>query len=160
MTYHIRVRPTALIIENDSVLLIEYSENGEFHYNLPGGGAEPGETITDSLAREMMEEAAAEVNVGRVAFVYEFAPHKQSGTYDSATTPHALIIVFDCTLKDGSQPRLPDQPDPMQVGVRWIRLDELESIMLFPNVKKQIIRYASKRDSVELVEDYQLEPYE
>ncbi|MCC2683450.1 MAG: hydrolase, partial [Paenibacillaceae bacterium] len=83
MSFHIRVRPTALIIENGSVLLIEYEENSQYHYNLPGGGAEPGETITDALKRELKEEASTEVEVGSIAFVYEYCPHKQSGEYDA-----------------------------------------------------------------------------
>jgi 8-oxo-dGTP pyrophosphatase MutT (NUDIX family) len=51
---------------------IEYEENGQYHYNLPGGGAEPGETITDALKRELLEEANVEVDVGPIAFVYEY----------------------------------------------------------------------------------------
>lgn len=37
---HVRIRCTALIIENNSVLLVEYDDNG-IHYNLPGGDLNP-----------------------------------------------------------------------------------------------------------------------
>lgn len=42
MLYNIRVRPTALIVKDNSILLIEYKDENGTHYNLPGGGAEPG----------------------------------------------------------------------------------------------------------------------
>lgn len=37
MTYPVRVRACALIIENDSILLIEYEDERGIHYNLPAG---------------------------------------------------------------------------------------------------------------------------
>lgn len=158
MTYHIRVRPTALIIENDAILLVEYEDEDGIHYNLPGGGAEPGETVIDGVLRELMEETKAEADVGPLAFVYECAPHKQSGEYP-ADTPHALNLIFECKLKPGSVPGLPEIPDPDQSAVRWVPLSELASIMLFPNIKEQIIHYAAQRRSIELIEDHQLDCY-
>lgn len=156
MPYHIRVRPTALILQKDAVLLVEYTEGG-VHYNLPGGGAEPGETVIEGVKREVLEETAAEVEVGPLAFVYECAPHRQSGDYPDA--PHAINLVFACRLAAGSMPRMPDLPDPNQSGVKWIPLAELDSILLFPNVKRQIIDYAAGKPIRELIEDYRLKPY-
>lgn len=57
MTFHIRVRAGAIIIENESILLIEFGDENGLHYNLPGGGVEPGETVKTAAAREVMEEA-------------------------------------------------------------------------------------------------------
>jgi 8-oxo-dGTP pyrophosphatase MutT (NUDIX family) len=105
--YHIRVRPTALVIQDDRVLCIEYKDEVGVHYNLPGGGAEPGETLEDGVRREMLEETGAAVEVGPIAMVYEYAPHQQSGDYDTDT--HILNIIFDCTLKENAVPKLPDK---------------------------------------------------
>lgn len=73
MTYHIRVRPTALVLRDESVLLVEYVDENGLHYNLPGGGAEPGESIVEGALRELREETTLEAQVGPVAFVYEYA---------------------------------------------------------------------------------------
>ncbi len=89
MPYHIRVRPTALIIKDESILLVEYDDEG-IHYNLPGGGAEPGETVIEGVRREVFEETMAEVEVGPLAFVYECAPHNQSGDYPDAPQPNEI----------------------------------------------------------------------
>lgn len=158
MSSHIRIRPTALIIEDNHVLLIEYSENpNELHYNLPGGGVESDESIIETLERELMEEANIQINVGRIAFLYEYNPLNQSGEYNSKTP--VLSIIFDCSIKAGSEAKLPDNPDPMQVGVRWVNLESLERIILYPNIKKHIIEYSKNRRSIELIEDHQLERY-
>jgi ADP-ribose pyrophosphatase YjhB (NUDIX family) len=155
--YHIRVRPTALILRDEHVLLVEYSDEAGLHYNLPGGGAEPGETLEEGVKREVFEETQAQINVGSIAFVYECAPHKQSGEYD--TTKHSLNIIFECTLKEESHPRLPDRPDETQSGVRWIHLSELDNIILYPRIQSYIKNYLVNRRTVELINDYMLESY-
>lgn len=163
MSSHIRIRPTALVIKDNRVLMIEYKESGNpfVHYNLPGGGAEPGESITETLEREMREEVCAEIEIGPLAFVYEYAPHKQSGDYTSPTP--SLNLIFECSIKEGSIPRLPEQPDPNQVGVKWIPLNELRNIILYPNIKEPIIRYANlnenSRTATLFIEDHQLPSY-
>ncbi|TLS52206.1 NUDIX domain-containing protein [Paenibacillus antri] len=153
---HIRVRPTALIIKDNSILLIEYEDNG-VHYNLPGGGAEPGETIIDAVKREAFEEACIDIDVGPLALIYEFAPHKQSGDYE-VNGKHSLHLIFECTLKDGSIPQLPQVPDPHQSAVKWIPLEQLDSVLLIPNIKDQLKAYIDKRMNVELIEDFKLKP--
>jgi 8-oxo-dGTP diphosphatase len=62
-----------------------------------------------------------------------YSPHKQSGDYDSSIP--GLNIIFDCSLKEGALPQLPDHPDPTQVGVKWVELDKLEALVLYPNIK-------------------------
>ncbi|WP_054957994.1 NUDIX domain-containing protein [Paenibacillus dakarensis] len=152
---HVRIRCTALIIENDSILLVEYEERG-VHYNLPGGGLEPGETIMDGVRREVLEETCADIEVGPIALVYEMAPHKQSGDYND-NEKHGLHLIFECKLKNNSVPHLPSQPDPHQTAVKWIPIHDLDKILLIPNINKQIIDYIQNRRNIEIIEDHRLE---
>ncbi|WP_018756457.1 GNAT family N-acetyltransferase [Paenibacillus terrigena] len=157
MSYPIRVRATALVIERDSILLVEYRDEEGVHYNLPGGGVEPGESVTAGVHRELMEETMLEATVGPIAFVYEYAPHLN--VQDSGSDIHTLYLVFECTPIEGSRPRFPDRPDGDQSGVRWIPLAELDGIILYPNIKAHIKQFAAERRTIELIEDHQLEPY-
>jgi len=157
MGFHIRVRPTALILKNDCILLVEYVDENGVHFNLPGGGAEPGETLMEGVRREVFEETCADVEVGPVAFVYEMAPHRQSGDYHN--TPHNLSVVFECFLKEGSIPKMPDRPDLNQSGVKWVPLSSIDSIVLYPNMKEHIRQYAAQRSSIPLIEDHTLARY-
>ncbi len=70
MSYHIRVRAGAVIIQDDSVLLIEFNDENGLHYNLPAGGVEPNETVIEAVRREAQEESSNDVEVGPLAFVY------------------------------------------------------------------------------------------
>lgn len=158
MNFHIRVRACALIIHDESVLLIEFQDEHGLHYNLPAGGVEPNESVIEAVKREAREEASADVKVGRIAFVYEYAPHLASYIYDSA--PHGLSLIFDCTLKAGSSPGMPEKPDKNQTGVKWIPLSELDRVVLYPNIKKHILEYAQSRSSyLSLIEEHQLDRY-
>jgi 8-oxo-dGTP diphosphatase len=156
MNYHIRVRAGAIIIEQDSILLIEFNDENGLHYNLPAGGVEPNEAIKDAVKREAYEEASIAVDVGPLAFVYEYAPHLNSSKYGET---HSLGLMFECNIIEGSTPRLPKDPDPNQTGVRWIPLTEINKIVLYPNIKKQIIEFYENKRSIDIIEEQTLEEY-
>jgi 8-oxo-dGTP diphosphatase len=79
-----------------------------------------------------------EIEVGPLAFVYEYAPHLNSKKFGDI---HTLVMMFDCTLKNGSIPKLPLKPDPKQTGVKWFPISELENVQLYANIGKQIKDY-------------------
>lgn len=142
MNYHIRVRASALIIERDSVLLIEFNDENGLHYNLPAGGVEPGESIIQAVKREAKEEASVDVEVGPLVFVYEYAPHVNSFKYGSV---HSLGLIFACRLTADFTPKMPAKPDLNQTGVKWVPLSELESVTLYPTIAPYIIQYAKNQ---------------
>jgi 8-oxo-dGTP diphosphatase len=136
----IRLRACALIIKDGAILLIEYAnDNGDgVHYNLPAGGVEPGETFVEAVKRESKEEACVDVEVGSVAFVYEYQPTKSNYIYGDT---HSVGITFECELKVGSYAKLPQNPDFKQTDVKWIPISELHSIQLYPEINQDIVEY-------------------
>jgi 8-oxo-dGTP diphosphatase len=152
---HVRIRCTGLIIKDNCVLLVEYDDNG-IHYNLPGGGLEPGETVVEGVAREVYEETTAEVEVGQLALIYEFAPHKQSGDY-GINERHGIHLIFECTIKNNTIPQLPNNPDKYQTAVKWIPIEMLEDVLLIPNINKQIKEYVTNKRNIDFIEDYRLD---
>ena len=154
MTYPIRVRACALIIEDDKILLAEFEDERGIHYNLPAGGVEPNESVVEAVKREAKEEASIEVEVGQLALIYEYAPHLNANS--CGKTP-SLQLMFECKVKEGSIPKLPNNPDPNQIGVKWIPLSELNEIALYPNIKAQILNYAKSPLSINFIEEHLIE---
>ncbi|MBH0170157.1 NUDIX domain-containing protein [Fictibacillus sp. 18YEL24] len=157
MSYPIRVRAGALIIENDAILLIEFDDENGLHYNLPAGGVEPNESVKEAAKREAREEAAIEVNVGPLAFTYEYAPHLTDNRYG---TTHSLGLMFECTRIGDSEPKLPDKADLNQTGVKWIPLKDLEQITLYPKVQRHIKAFIDQKRYNAFIEEHTLENYE
>jgi 8-oxo-dGTP diphosphatase len=156
MGYPIRVRAGALIIENQRVLLVKFEDKNGVHYNLPGGGVEKGESTAEAAAREAQEEAGVEVTVEKLAFIYEYAPHQNDELY--GTTPN-LSLFFDCRINSGSKPSIPETPDLNQIGVEWIHLSELNSIILYPKIQKYIQEYTTGLYEMNLIEERKLIKY-
>ncbi|KAF0819941.1 MULTISPECIES: NUDIX domain-containing protein [unclassified Cytobacillus] len=156
MTYHIRVRAGAVIIENNSILLIEFQDEKGLHFNLPAGGVEPQESVIDAVIREVKEEASVDVRVGPLAFVYEYAPHLNEFSYGQI---HSLDLMFECQLIEGSMPKMPSAPDPNQTGVRWVPLSTLANIVLYPNMKAHILEYINNKRNIDLIEEHTLDVY-
>ncbi|RAS73097.1 NUDIX domain-containing protein [Priestia endophytica] len=154
--YPIRVRGSALIIENEAVLLVEFHDENGLHYNLPGGGVEHGESLLQTVKREAREEASVDIEVGEVAFLYEYVPHLNHDKYGSV---HSLTTIFDCSLREGENPKVPEERDQNQTGVKWVPLDELHTIVLYPNLREEILAYYKKKHSIPLLEEQFLKSY-
>ncbi len=131
----LRTGANAVIIHNNSILLVEF-DDGTLHYNLPGGGVEPGESIHAALHREVYEETCCTVVVGRLLLVWEYYPPHHNNLYG---TRHKLGLVFLCSLTGNDEPHLPDKPDTHQTAVRWMPLAQLEHVPLLPQIGKPII---------------------
>ncbi len=81
--------------------------------------------------------------------VVESAPFEVDYIYGST---HFLKLFFECELKPGSVPRLPDKPDPNEVAVEWLPLDKLDQHPVIPGVSKQLAEALSS-DTPVYVED-------
>jgi 8-oxo-dGTP diphosphatase len=154
MPYHIRVRAGAIIIENNKILLTVYNDPVRgIVYDLPAGGVEPNESIIEAVTREANEEACIEVEVGPLAFTYEYAPHLNNAKYGNT---HTLVMMFECRLKNNSIARLPENPDSNQIAVKWVPITDLQNIELYANIGSNIQDYYINRRSIELIEEHKL----
>lgn len=104
---------TAAVIESGGEVLITQRPLDKLLgglWEFPGGKVEAGETLEDSLQREIHEELEAEIRVGEPFGVYQHA----------YTHFRVTLHAFRCTLVNGSQPR------PVQVhDLRWTPIEEL-----------------------------------
>lgn len=87
-----RISAYGLLLRDDKVLVVKtHSDNWE----LPGGGCEDGETLTQTVQRELKEEANIDVAVGRMVYVRESFYHSPSGK-----TYHSMQCFFLVTTTD------------------------------------------------------------
>lgn len=61
-----RIRSAAILIQNDSVALIERHRGGRHYFSFPGGGLNPDETPEQAVLREVHEELGVEVRILRL----------------------------------------------------------------------------------------------
>ena len=143
-SYRHRINARACIVRDDKILLIAYDDESGFHYNLPGGGVEAGENLYEAIERECLEEANAKVVVGDLLLVMEFVPELDDGTYGN--DHRDLGLIFRCELVDGTEPELPENPDPNQVAVDWISKEDFPNVMLYPRLNQLILDRLTAQD--------------
>ena len=116
-------------MQDGALLLVAFNDAASgYHYNLPGGGIEPGEGVVAALEREVREETGVTAAVGHLLCAWEYVPTVAYAPYG----PQAkLTLLFACAITAGT-PALPTTPDPHQVGVVWLPLADLPTAPLLP----------------------------
>ena len=90
-----RVATRALILHENRLLLVNaFPGTRSDLWCAPGGGAKPGQSLPDNLAREVMEETGLTITVGAPALINEF--------HDPASGFHQVDIFFRCTITAGT----------------------------------------------------------
>jgi 8-oxo-dGTP diphosphatase len=111
----------ALVTARGHVLLLQErrSEEPSF-WTIPGGGVESGESLTESLHRELQEELQCAVTVGELL---------GGCAYSHLTCPATSVYtVFDVTLLSEPDPN----PEEGIVEYAWFRPDDLPQTTLDP----------------------------
>jgi 8-oxo-dGTP diphosphatase len=109
---------TAAVVEREGAFLLTRRLDGTHlagHWEFPGGKVHAGETLQESLAREIREELDAEIAVGDeiLATVHDYPERSIE------------LRFFRCTLRSEPKPILGQE-------MRWVPLGELASIRLPP----------------------------
>ncbi len=82
------------------VLLQRREDNG--HWGLPGGGVDPGETVSAACIREVKEETNLDVEILRLHGVYSDPAIGQLIRYPDGNVAHIIAIVFACRVIGGN----------------------------------------------------------
>ena len=90
----------------------------------PGGHVEPGETVVDSVIREVQEETGLTVsNVQNCDYIQWYNPEKQSQYF---------VFLFKTNTFSG------ELKDSKEGKVKWMTLDEMLAGSLAPNMTKYL----------------------
>jgi ADP-ribose pyrophosphatase YjhB (NUDIX family) len=113
------IRTRAVVVQDGHVLMDRtHHEDRDRFYWLPGGGVEPGETSEEALRRELLEEAAVDIRVGRVLYVSENL-FVESGEYRHEVILYRLAQIVGGPHGQPSDPRMHEwhrpgeQPGPL-----------------------------------------------
>lgn len=124
------VRPSAAIIRDKKLLLMKYNYGGHYVFGLPGGNPDAGETMAQTLSREINEELGVSITVKSLLLTGEviFKDKKIS----------TLHCVFQGEIRWGDPALNPEQTSALDLY--WAGLDEACSLNLYPNVGKELSR--------------------
>ncbi|MFC6732923.1 MULTISPECIES: NUDIX domain-containing protein [unclassified Haladaptatus] len=122
----IRTAARAVIVEDGRLLTTENERNGDRWYLTPGGGQYPGETLHETLRREVSEEVGIDISVGPLLAVQEFIPENHGHEGRQQTN-----FLFRCERIKG-EVQSANTDDPHQVGCQWLRVTDLEREAFYP----------------------------
>lgn len=138
MAGEIRNAVRAIIIKDKRILLCEYHDDEGYFYVTPGGGQEYGEDMKTALRRECLEELGVEVNIGDIAFVRD-AMFKSKNNFGIIENHQQIEYFFSCELPGGADIKHGKTLDPGQTGIKWIPVEALGLIRIYPSVFADLI---------------------
>lgn len=122
--FRIRHGTKAIVSASDKVLLLkEQHASGSIFWTLPGGGVEPGESLLESLTRELFEELQCHSLIREPIGAVWYAHLSRRNTFSTYT-------VFECSLL--STP-IPSKQNGV-LDYQWMRPANLPSSTL-PQVR-------------------------
>ncbi|MBO4726365.1 MAG: 1-acyl-sn-glycerol-3-phosphate acyltransferase [Clostridia bacterium] len=134
-----------IVIRDGKLLVIHRRRDGQEYFVFPGGHVDTGETLTQTCAREVLEETSVVARPFRELYKFWYEDHKH-GRGDGWQT------FMACEYQSGEpQPTDAEEyTDPNRRGgfyePMWLALDELEKVDLRPSfVKKQLLKDYRKK---------------
>lgn len=116
---------------------MRYLYGGKEVWGIPGGGINDGETLIDTLKRELDEELGVAINVGELLCVVE--------TPAAGRVKHTLHCVFLGKIT-GGVPRV-NVKHTSSLAAEWVKADALDDLVLYPPVNdtiKESLAYPKK----------------
>ncbi len=123
-------RPTATPLIPE-ILLLRYRYGQEDVYALPGGNPDKGETLPETIVRELQEELGIIVAVDTMIFCGEVILDEVKND--------VLHTVFGGTITTGIPKLNPVETTALEIV--WKSVDELEGLNLYPNLGAEIYRW-------------------
>jgi 8-oxo-dGTP pyrophosphatase MutT (NUDIX family) len=121
---------TCVILDDmGRLLLVHRTDNGL--WALPGGGVDPGESVSDAVAREVKEETGIVVKVRQLTGVYTNPHHVMA--YDDGEVRQQFSLCFRADFVGGEV-----QTSAETSEVRFIDPNDLDQLEIHPSMRLRI----------------------
>ncbi len=144
MGERVPIRPCAVLIDKDKVLCIGCKYDDGEYFLFPGGGIEVGETLAETVIREMLEETGIKVKVKKLIYLDDWIKDKKNNL--RALNVFFLVEKIGGSLiqgeKDGGKIKL----------LKWISLKDLDKVDFRP-------KYIAERIFVDYKSNFEGTPY-
>jgi len=129
----------AVILDEQVVLLARRKkEPGKGQWSLPGGVVKVGESLTEAVKREILEEVSIQIEIGGLIGVFDRIIHDR---HNRIRYHYVLVDYWGWTVSGHPEPGS-DISD-----VRSVPLGELESCEIGSDVKDTILTAKKMRDT-------------
>jgi len=122
---------TAVVRDNEGRILLIHKVDNNL-WALPGGGHDPGESITDTVIREVKEETGLDVEVVRLVGTYTNPRHVMA--YDDGEVRQQFSLCFEARWIGGT----PREDGTETKEVRWVSPTDLEELSIHPSMRLRI----------------------
>jgi len=124
------IRIAACILKDNKILMVRHKKGDEKYWLLPGGRIEYGETMIETLKRELVEETGLEISVGNLMFMSEAIPKDNHR--------HIVNIFFEAEII-GGEIKLGDEE--ILDAVEFIDINKIDEIVIYPLIKDELKQY-------------------
>ena len=107
----LKVRATAVLVENGEILLVEQRVTDSRSWSLPGGTLEVGETLGMCLAREVEEETGLVVGIERLLYVC-----------DRIEAGRQVVHITFAVVRLGGDLGVGEEPEPGANPIRGVKM--------------------------------------
>lgn len=125
-----RVRSAAVVVRNESLLVIDRVKDGRTYCVLPGGGVEESETLREACERELLEETGLEGRAGDLLDV----PMDS----DLPVVYFRVQVESETVVLGG--PELERTSGSIRYEPKWVDVRSLDEIPLVPDSARQAVQ--------------------
>lgn len=118
------------ITDDEGRILLEHRVDNDL-WALPGGTHDFGESIVETVVREVREETGLDVEVTRLVGLYTDPKHVIA--YTDGEVRQQFTLSFACRVVGGTLER-----DSESQELRWVAPEDLEKLSIHPSMRKRI----------------------
>jgi 8-oxo-dGTP pyrophosphatase MutT (NUDIX family) len=128
---------TAIVPNDQGKLLLVHKTDNDL-WALPGGAMDVGESMADTVVREVKEETGIDIAVTGVVGIYTNPNHVMA--YDDGEVRQQCSICFTTRLLGG---HLATSSETSEVA--WVAPEWLDSLIMHPSMRLRIDHYLERR---------------